>query len=254
MLGKHFFRYYRQASLPLKISLPFILLFVGCWTAGTFALGEYFTNRLERKQAVRAEELSALVEREIEKELDYLRTEARLLSIKTSVVQSTAAADIVRLRQLVLPLKGILDTDLISVVDATGETILDARQPTMENRQIEAEQVKKLLLTGSDLSTVVGSSNQGPPILLGTAPIKTDEGIAGGIFVGIVLGNDRLAQINEIINEQLVIVSDKDRNGEGEIIASTFDEIPSELSWLADLIDDEETLETVRDKDYLVQD
>ncbi|MEM6349517.1 MAG: ATP-binding protein [Cyanobacteria bacterium P01_D01_bin.14] len=254
MLGKHFFRYYRQASLPLKISLPFILLFVGCWTAGTFALGEYFTNRLESKQAVRAEELAALVEREIEKELDYLRTGARLLSIKTSIAQSTSAADVVRLRQLVLPLKGILDTDLISVVDATGETILDARQPTMKNRQIEAERVKNLLINGADLATVVGSSNQGPPILLGTAPIKTDQGIEGGIFVGIVLGNDRLAQINEIINEQLVIVSDKDRNGEGEIIASTFDEIPSELSWLDDLIDDDETLETVRDKDYLVQD
>ncbi|MEL7504738.1 MAG: hypothetical protein AAFN18_19975 [Cyanobacteria bacterium J06554_6] len=98
MLGKHFFRYYRQASLPLKISLPFILLFVGCWTAGTFALGEYFTNRLESKQAVRAEELAALVEREIEKELDYLRTGARLLSIKTSIAQSTSAADVVRLR------------------------------------------------------------------------------------------------------------------------------------------------------------
>ncbi len=252
MFGKYFLRHYSQASLPVKIGLPFILLFGSCWAVGTFALGEYFTSRLEKNQRIRAEELAALVEREIEKELDYLRTEARLLSIKSSIIEGTEAINITQLRQNILPLKGILDTDLISVIDTNGDVLFESRQPAIGNRELQADTAKELLLTGSDLATVGGSSNQGPPILIGTAPIKTEQGVEGGILVGIALNDERLGQVNKIINEQLVIVSDEDGDGIGEVVASTFSETSSEPSWLKNFAY-QDVIEPNKYEGYLVQ-
>ncbi|MEM6521374.1 MAG: ATP-binding protein [Cyanobacteria bacterium P01_C01_bin.70] len=252
MFNRHFLDYYSRASITTKISMPFILLFIGCWVTGIVALGQYLMFRLEQKHKVRSEELAALVEREIEKELKYLRLDARLLSIQSDIVQGTATSDATRLRQLILPLKSILDADLIAIVDTAGQPILETRQPTLKDRQLQANTITELLLTGSDLATIAGTSNQGPPVLLGTAPVKTNQGIEGGILIGNVLDDERLEQISRIVDEQLVIILDNGGNGKDQIVASTFPEISPELLWLYDLVD-HEAVETAQNRDYLIQ-
>ncbi|MGD1862402.1 MAG: ATP-binding protein [Leptolyngbyaceae cyanobacterium] len=244
--------YYSRASLTTKIGAPFIFLFIGCWVTGTVALGQYLMFRLEQEQKAQSEELVALVEREIEKELKSLRLNARLLSVQSDLIQGTATSDVIQLRQLILPLKSIVDADLITIVDTAGQAVLETRQPIMENRQLQAGTITELLLTGSDLSTIASTSKQGLPVLLGTAPIKTNQGVEGGILIGNVLDDERLEQINQIIDEQLVIILDEGREGESQIVASTFSEISPELLWLYDLADYEE-IGTAQNKDYIIQ-
>ncbi|MEM6837192.1 MAG: ATP-binding protein [Cyanobacteria bacterium P01_C01_bin.120] len=216
------------------------------------ALGQYLMFRLEQEQKAQSEELVALVEREIEKELKSLRLNARLLSVQSDLIQGTATSDVIQLRQLILPLKSIVDADLIAIVDTAGQAILETRQPIMENRQLQAGTITELLLTGSDLSTIASTSQQGLPVLLGTAPIKTNQGVEGGILIGNVLDDERLEQINQIIDEQLVIILDEGREDESQIVASTFSEISPELLWLYDLADYEE-IGTAQNKDYIIQ-
>ncbi|MEM6840319.1 MAG: ATP-binding protein [Cyanobacteria bacterium P01_C01_bin.120] len=257
-LGKYFFRRYSQASLPLKVSLPFVLLFAGCWIAGTLALGEYFAFTLERRQTLQARELVALVERELEKEREDLRLKARLLSTKLEIstelrsVLGSGAVNIPQLRQLILPLQSILDVDVISVVAPTRQTLLETKKAVLRDHSLQLGTVRDLVLTGSDLSTLVSTMDEGPPVLIGTAPIKTNLEIVGGITVGMKLGDELLEDINAVIGEHLVIVSHDHGDGSGEMVASTFDEESADLSWLQTLTDEAE-IHTAQHPDFTVQ-
>ncbi|MEM8505741.1 MAG: ATP-binding protein [Cyanobacteria bacterium P01_D01_bin.1] len=221
LLG-YFLRRYSQASLPLKVSLPFVLVFASCWIIGTLALGEYFSFTLERRQTLQAQELIALVKRELDKEREDLRLKARLLSNESEIVLSTEAADTTQLRRLILPLQSILGADVISIVGSNRQLLLEAKQAELQRYELWLETEKKLTLTGSDITTIVSTTEQGPPVLIGTAPIKTNLEIIGGVIVGITLGDTLLTELNEAIDENLVIVSNNSSNGSREIIASTF--------------------------------
>ncbi|MEO1299757.1 MAG: hypothetical protein AAFW75_29100 [Cyanobacteria bacterium J06636_16] len=102
MSGNRYLFSYRRASLPLKISLPFILMFLSLWVAGSAALGQYFSHQLDQKQQERAEKLSALVKRETDNELLELRRYARLLATKGLIVQSVSEQDEIGLKQEIL--------------------------------------------------------------------------------------------------------------------------------------------------------
>ncbi|WP_346294269.1 ATP-binding protein [Sphaerothrix gracilis] len=253
ILGRHFLDRYGQVSLPLKISLPFVLLFAVCWVTGTLALGEYFTLILERKQIVQAQELAALVERELVKEREVLRLNARLLATKTEVISGTATGDTVQLRQLILPLQSILGADVISIVDPARQPLLEATQAALQNHSLKADTLKKLVLTGSDVSTIVSTADAGPPVLIGTAPIKTNRGIVGGILVGVTLGDELLRDLNATIGEHLVIISDHDDDGLGEIVASSFSKNMPDLNWLQPLTHEGAETATLQHPEFTAQ-
>lgn len=206
---------YAQASLPLKISLPFILMFLSLWVAGGTVLGQYFSHKLDEKQQARAKELAALVEREIVQKMYTLRRDARILSTKSLIAQHIAEQDEIGLKQDLLPLKAILQTDIIKVVNQYERVLFDSRQPTLKIAQIQAQKAIALLLAGSDVSTIVSSDGAAPPVLIGTAPMKNQQGVIGGILLGTALGDELLAQINESLQENLIVLED------GQVVAST---------------------------------
>ena len=54
---------YQNASLPVKISVPFILMFLGFWIVGTASLGYFLAHKLEQGESKRATELATLVKK-----------------------------------------------------------------------------------------------------------------------------------------------------------------------------------------------
>lgn len=182
-------------------------MFLGFWITGTLVLGQYFAKRLSDRKAETAKDLAALVERELIQKLDTLRRDARLLATKENIIQGTQEQDIRSLQQAILPLKAILETDLITVISQNNEALLDARRMSLRDDQLDDDVLTALLLKGSDVSTVVGTQNSGVPVLVGTAPIKNNQGIVGGLILGAILNSDLLNQINNLIDEELVILS-----------------------------------------------
>ncbi|MEM8613704.1 MAG: ATP-binding protein [Cyanobacteria bacterium P01_H01_bin.105] len=207
---------YQNASLPVKISVPFILMFVGFWIAGTASLGYFLAHKLEQGEHKRTMELAALVKRELDQELDTLRKDARLLSIKEPVAKGTLIQDKNQLQQIILPLKGIINANIITVINRDQQQILTVQDPVLKDIELKLTAVNKLLITGVDISTIVNTKDVGLPVLIGTAPIKNDLGVIGGILVGTVLNNQLLTEINQSIQEHIIVVAD------GVVIASTF--------------------------------
>lgn len=194
--------------------------------AGTASMGLFLTHRLEQGERKQAAELTALVKREIDQELDDLRREARLLSIKGLVTQGTLEQSQNQLQQVILPLRNVLDANIITVINRAQQPLLNVRSPVLQDVKLYAQEVNNLLITGSDISTIVGTSNAGPPVLVGTAPIKDEQMVIGGILLGTALSDELLTQINQSIQEQIVVISDS------AVVASTF---PSNTDWIGQL-------------------
>ena len=243
----HIFNY-RRSPLPVKIALPFILLFLALWTTGTFVLGEYFANVLDRKQREKATDLASLVERDLEQKLQSLRRDARLLAVEPVITRHTAEGDRPALQKKLLPLKPILDADVIQILDTDRQVLLDTRTNAARGADLEREVLLNLLLTGSDFATVVTGGDAAPPILVGTSPIKTQQGIVGGVVLGIALSDELLTQINRGIIEEILLLSD------GQVVASTSEPSPQTLQWIDSFYhDDHASTQLQQNNDYLTK-
>ncbi|MEL6224686.1 MAG: ATP-binding protein [Cyanobacteria bacterium J06627_8] len=237
-----------RVTLPVKISVPFILMFLVFWILGTLGLGRYFSQRLYERKVERATDLVALVDREVAQSLQTLRRDARLLGTKTSVISGTKNDDVTELRQAIIPLKAILEADIVTIIDDEEQTLIDERQRVSSDIQLSDQVLRRLLLTGTDLSAIVRADPANVPILIGTAPVKDPNGVVGGLVIGKLLSNELLGQINDLIDEDLVIVYD------GQIVASTLQLKSENQEWLesvfsayhSDIHDD-----IIQNRDYL---
>ena len=239
---------YRRSPLPVKVALPFILLFLGLWTTGTFVLGEYFANVLDRKQREQAIDLASLVKRDLEQKQQSLRRDARLLAVEPVITRYTAEGDQQALQQKLLPLKSILDADVIQILDTDRQVLLDTRTNVLREADLAKETLLSLVLTGADLSTVVTGGDAAPPIMVGTSPVKTQQGIVGGVVLGVALGDELLTQINQGIREEILLLSD------GQVVASTSKLSPQTLQWIdAFSQNDSAATQLQQNNDYLTK-
>ncbi|MEL6554995.1 MAG: ATP-binding protein [Cyanobacteria bacterium J06621_11] len=214
-----------KSALPLKISLPFILMFLGVWIAGSAMLGQHFSNKLEQDQQEQSLELAGLVKREIEQARQNLRRSARLLARDESIVEAVSTADQRQLQKEVLPLKSVLETDIITVIDQERQSLIDIRQLSFRQRPLSYDATIDLMLAGSDISTVVGLDERMPPVMIGTSPIKDEKGVVGGILLGTVLSDELLIQINQSIQEHIVTINN------GRVVSSTFSSEDVDVGW-----------------------
>ena len=245
LLLKNLLIKYQKSSLPLKISAPFIVMFLGFWVVSVAAVGIFFSNKLAQDRREQAKELANLVEQDINQELKSLRQGARFLSIEALMAQGVISQDVNQLQQTVLPLKSILDTDIVKIIGLDQQELFSIQSTGLQTFNLQDQNVNALLVTGSDTNAIIGSNNSGPPFLIGTAPIKNDQGVIGGVTLGTALGDNFLKQINKTIREQIIVVSND------EIVASTFSADPADLRTLD--LNDLQGFITIDHQDFLAE-
>ncbi|MEM9264046.1 MAG: ATP-binding protein [Cyanobacteria bacterium P01_F01_bin.13] len=184
--------------------------------AGTVSLGLFLISKFDQNVHTQATQLTSLVKREIDQQLEALSRDARLLSIQNQIVQATANQNQLQLQQTLLPLRGSLGIDTIGVIDRDQHQLFKVKEPSLEGGILKIQEINDLLLAGADTTTVVGTSSLGPPMLVGAAPIKNQHGVIGGVLLGTVLNDGLLKQINSSAQDQIIVVS------EGRVVASTF--------------------------------
>ncbi|MEM9805044.1 MAG: ATP-binding protein [Cyanobacteria bacterium P01_D01_bin.56] len=214
---KKLFLDYQNASLPLKISVPFIVMFLIFWAGSTTAVGIVFANQLEHEQRTEAKELIELVKGEIDKELSELGQEASLLALKEKVVQGTILGNSQQLRQSILPVNDILNIHRITVVNREQQKLFHLQDIAWRNSNVQTQEVKQVLTEGENISTFVSATPSGQPMLMGIASIENGQDIVGEVILGTALDNNLLIEINQLIKEQILIV-----DAAGGIVASTF--------------------------------
>ncbi len=217
-------RTYAQLSLRRKISVPFISVFLGVWISGTVAVGYYFSRDIEARQLQEVETVASLVLREFQRESQKLRLNAKLLVDGSQIQTAIRAENRTALLQILLPLKTTLSLDLIEVVDREGKVLIDLQNKQSKGVQLEDKVARNQVINGVDFSSIIKTEDKRESILIGTAPIKSAEGVIGGIIIGTVVNDKLLNEITKETNEYLVAFQD------GKIIASTLADA-SKFSW-----------------------
>lgn len=195
---------YSQMSIRQKISLPFIVMFLATWFLGSSAFGYYFSRSLEEKKSDEIEALGQIIFRDFEKTKNQLEIHARLISENHQIIEAIKSENTPDLLQNVLPLKTSLSLDLIKIVDQDGNKLIDLRVPLLTHATLFDQIAISQAIHGVNLSSMIATKSPVVYVLVGTAPIKSQEGIVGGVIVGHAISNDLLKEISEGLDKDIV--------------------------------------------------
>ncbi len=247
-----FVRTYSKFPLQQKISVPFVCTFLVLWILGTVSIGYYFLKYLERRQLLEVDSISALMVKQFQNETEELRVEAKLIVETENIRKGVENFNEDLLLQYLLPLKFLLEVDLIQVIDIQKETLINFKINEISNAKVDHEVAISQAISGASISTIVSAkdkaNNTVSPVLIGTAPIKSNQGIIGGVILGRIINFDFLSEIAQKNQVSIVVFQDD------EIIASSLPEV-KKFVWLPppqnSLSNFEESIVKIGDRAYL---
>jgi two-component system, NtrC family, sensor kinase len=200
--------HYAQLSVTAKILVPWLGIFLGMWTVGTFGFGYFSTKRLEQNAIRATEELSSVVVEDFQqkKELQLLRS--RWVADRSDVSAAVAAKDTSDLLKILLPIQASLDLDLIKLVDRQGSVLADIRREEIVSAKLRDEVAVRAASNGLILFDVIAAEGDATPLLAGLTSVKSSEKVLGGVIVGIAIDDRLLNRVRAKIHHHLVALSD----------------------------------------------
>lgn len=213
---------YSQFSLRTQIIIPFVSVCLGLWILGTIGLGYLFTDRLEKSNAENLEKQTVDVLRKVQKEMQFLNLQARLLGQNEQIITSVEARNNSVLLKSLLPLRFTLELDLVKVVDRQGEPLVNLAESSLLE-QIDSEKVILKSLEGIYFSSILISNNsQG--LLVSVAPLKVQDDLIGSVVLGVKFSDRFLQQIQSGSEDNIAAFYN------GKLISSTLPAAKN-LSW-----------------------
>ena len=217
---------YSQAPLSLKIIVPFLgvsvslLLFV----MHTVKIG--FANNLETGVRNQVENQAALAVRDFKSRSSQLTMQAKLLAEEPEIIRAIEKKDTDILRQDILSLQTNFKLDLVKVVNARGEIVAELREESLTDKNFLIDESIKLAINGIEKSSFVSIDGKPQALLVGFAPIRTNNALIGGVLIGYLVTDEQLQQISIDIKSQNYFAIFQS----GKLIATNFPEIRSK-SW-----------------------
>ncbi len=183
---------YSQLSLRTQIIIPFVSVCLGLWLLGTIGLGYLFTDRLEKSNTKNLEKQAADVLRKMEKEMQFLNLQARLLVQNEQVIASVKDKSSLVLLKNLLPLRFTLGLDLVKVLNSQGEELVSLGETPLQ-QQMSAQETLVKYLSGTYFSSVLNLENH--QILVSVAPLKVQDDLIGAVVLGVKVSDRFLQQI-----------------------------------------------------------
>lgn len=205
---------YSQFSLRTQIIIPFLSVCLGLWILGTIGLGYLFTDRLEKSNAENLEKQTVDVLRKMEKEMQFLNLQARLLVQNEQIITSVEEKNNSVLLKSLLPLRFTLGLDLVKVVDYQGQELVNLGEDSLKQQILSNRQIVGKYLTGVYFSSVVILEND-EILLVSVAPLKVQDNLIGAVVLGIKLSDRFLQQIQSESAENIAAFYN------GKLISST---------------------------------
>jgi two-component system, NtrC family, sensor kinase len=193
---------YSQFSLRAQIIIPFVSVCLGLWIFGTIGLGYLFTHRLEKSNSENLEKQTVDVLRKMQKKMQFLNFQARLLVQNEQIITSVEARNNSVLLKSLLPLRFTLDFDLVKVVDRQGEQLVYLGESSSLEQSLPREQFMEKSLEGIYFSSVLLPNNsQG--LLVSVAPLKVQDDLIGAVVLGMKLSDRFLQQIQSVSEDNI---------------------------------------------------
>lgn len=200
---------YSNLSLSGKLLLPLLSATFGLWSIGAFCVGYWQTSKMEQGLEERTLEFASQVEQNFAQRVEILELKARSITETTAVGQATAQKDRAKLLQVLLPVKTSLNLDLVKVVNADRESLIDLREDKLAALDIQAVGLDRSAIAGLSFTTILHSSEDNTAALVNLLSAKNADGITGGILFGTAFDDILLAELQaDSSQQQLIFVKD----------------------------------------------
>ena len=189
---------------------------LGIWLLGTFSFAYIVSDYLERHHQAQLELASDLARQAFETQIQNLRSTAELISKEAALKPELSKIDAQSWQQRVLPLRPILQADIIQIFNAEGDLLLSIRQPVLTDNSLRLADVKAKPITNQTTSALINSDDARFSTLIAASPIGNSNAPVGSVIIGQVVNDNTLQRIAEQTESELVAFDNQFQ------IASTF--------------------------------
>ncbi len=239
---------YFRVPLSLKIIVPFLSVSVTLLLLVIHTVKIGFANTLEKGVRDQVENQAALAVRDFKSRSTQLTMQAKLLSEEPEVIRAVEKKDTDILRQDILSLQTTFKLDLIEVVDARGEIVAELREELLTGKNLIHSAAINSALKGLEKSNFVSIDGKPQALLVGFAPIRSNNQIIGAVLVGYLVTDEQLQQISIDTNNINYFAIFKS----GQLIATNFPEIRSK-SWQAPALQTSTTKIDIERQSYIMK-
>lgn len=239
---------YFRVPLSLKIIVPFLSVSVTLLLLVIHTVKIGFANTLEKGVRDQVENQAVLALRDFKSRSTQLTMQAKLLSEEPEVIRAVEKKDTDILRQDILSLQTTFKLDLIEVVDARGEIVAELREELLTGKNLIHSAAINSALKGLEKSNFVSIDGKPQALLVGFAPIRSNNQIIGAVLVGYLVTDEQLQQISIDTNNINYFAIFKS----GQLIATNFPEIRSK-SWQAPALQTSTTKIDIERQSYIMK-
>jgi len=241
---------YSKLPLSQKIILPFLAVILSMAMLCTIGFGYWYTSALEDHLRDEVQSFSALVLRDFHREEQNLRLQTRLLAERETVSAAVERQDSLALLQILLPLKTTLALDVIKLVDKNGAPLVNLRGSVLAESELEDQGAIAQAISGvylTDLVKIKQVDGKAQSVLVAWSPVKSREGIVGGIISGTLIRNELLEKIRAGTHEHIIALNENQ-----DVIATTLPKA-LQLGWQIPPPDRDPQKILIQDEEYFAQ-
>ncbi|WP_427158439.1 ATP-binding protein [Aliinostoc sp. HNIBRCY26] len=198
-------RFFRRLSLSQKIVIPLLTICLSVFLCGLFVLGHWFAESLERNARQDIAVFSKRVEQDLQYEQEALETQIELITNRGMLTQALEKQDQILLMQILIPLKSVLKLDLIKVIDAQGQILIDLRSSSLYGSKLIDQAIANSVSNGAHLIDLVNVEGGEQVLQVVTNSIKSPSGILGGMIIGRKIDDTLVQKIAAGSSKHLII-------------------------------------------------
>ncbi|TYQ30920.1 ATP-binding protein [Pseudanabaena sp. UWO310] len=217
-------KFWSKLNLSQKIVFPFLIVCLTVLMVGLFAVGNWFANNLEQNLSEEVNRFSERIERDFQYEQINLESQLKLIADRESVRLAVERRDRAALLKILLPIRTILNLDLIKVVDLKGNTLMEARSSELGEVKILDASIVNSVSRGAGFADLLDVEGGQQILQAFIHPIKSSEGLLGGMIIAQSLDNQLLKKFASGSSKHLIV------HKNGKVIASTLPSVPASKS------------------------
>jgi two-component system, NtrC family, sensor kinase len=202
----------KYVKLPVSVKLltPILIVFLSLWTAGTLGFGYFSKITLEQAARKETENLSILLQQDLQQKQKLISLKNRWISEERSVIEAVLTGDTYGSKQralllrTILPNQAALELDLVKIVDTNGKSMVSLQQRSLDQSKFSDAIINSTAQTGLELSGVLLAENLTPSSLASFISIKSSTKILATLVVGVAIDDQLLQDIRGNTSMHLV--------------------------------------------------
>ncbi|KOP25763.1 histidine kinase [Hapalosiphon sp. MRB220] len=203
---------YSKLPLSQRIIMPFMLVFFSIMVIAVISFAFWFTSTMEHQMKKTVASGAEVISQELENKKQYLGSWIQLIAERNDVRTALEQKNSQALLKILISHQTNLKLDLIKIVNQNGGTVLNLKQPKLDQSNIEDRTSLSQALAGMyplDVVNLQKQRGQTQLVLVATAPVKSNaEEVIGAIEIGILINNELLKSLIAAEDEYLIALNE----------------------------------------------